>query len=50
MRKTLMIWWIWTVEPFLRHPIRTVRQWFERPELTADDLANLTPEERKALK
>ena len=49
-KKEVVIWWVWTGRPFLLHPIRTIRDWFAGTELSADDLAHLTPEERKALK
>lgn len=49
-KKEIVIWWVWTGRPFLFHPIRTIREWFTWPEIEADDLAHLTPEERKALK
>lgn len=51
MIQRLRIWWAWTAEPFLRNPVRTVRDWLRRDEpFTPEELAELTPAERKALK
>lgn len=51
VRQTLTIWWVWTARPFLLHPIRTIRDWLRRDEpFTEEELAALTPEEKKALK
>ena len=49
LTKEVRIWWIWTAEPFIRHPIRSIRDLFRKPDVTAEDLEHLTPEERKAL-
>ncbi len=47
----LRSFWAWDVLPFLRNPIASIKDWFRKPEpLTDDDLAALTPAERKALK
>ncbi len=56
LTKWAWIWWAWTAEPFLRNPIRTIRQWLTPAKSLRDidfneeDLRHLTPEERKALK
>ena len=50
LTKRAWIWWVWTLEPAIRHPIATIRDLFRKPDVTDDDLAHLTPEERKALK
>lgn len=50
MIRYLIIWWTWTAEPFLFNPIATIKGWLRKDEaLSPDDLAALTPEERKAL-
>ena len=47
------IWWAWTAQPFLSHPVETIRDWMDPKRhddpLDWDDLPHLTPEERKAL-
>ena len=51
-KKEIVIWWVWTLRPFLLHPIRTVRDWFtwpQWPDIDQSDLEHLTPEERKAI-
>lgn len=50
MKQTLITWWVWTARPFILHPIRSTKELFYREPVTEDDLAALTPEERKALK
>jgi len=50
MGQTLITWWVWTARPFMLHPIQTIKDQFRREPVTEDDLAALTPEERKALK
>ena len=47
----LRIWWAWTARPFLLNPIATIKDLLRVPDpITEHDLAQLTPEERKALK
>ena len=50
LSRILVNWWVWTARPFMLHPIRSIKQLFEREPVSEDDLAALTPEERKALK
>lgn len=50
LTKRAWIWWVWSAEPFIRHPIRSICDLFRRPDVTEKDMAHLTPEERKALK
>ena len=53
MRRSIINWWVWTAQPFIFSPIRTIRGWLcaeKLHELTDDDFENLTSEERKALK
>lgn len=56
IKKELWIWWVWTAEPFLRHPILTIKDWCTPTKslrginFDEEDLHHLTPEERKALK
>lgn len=51
MWRNLTIWWVWTARPFILHPVRTIRDWLRRDEpFTPEELAALTPAERKALK
>lgn len=50
------IWWVWTAEPFICHPIRSIKDWLTPTkslrgiDFDEEDLRHLTPEERKALK
>lgn len=45
----ILTWWVWTARPFMLHPIRSTKELFYREPVTEDDLAHLTPEERKAI-
>ena len=51
MRREIIIWWVWVIGPFLRHPIATIKGWLKPDEaITPEELAALTPQEREALK
>jgi hypothetical protein len=46
----LRSFWAWDVLPFLFNPIQSIRDMFRKERFTDEELADLTPEERKALK
>ena len=48
--EAIACWWVWTARPFILHPIQTIKDHFRREPVSEDDLAHLTPEERKAIK
>ena len=48
--RDLNTWWVWTARPAIFHPIQTIKDQFRREPVSEEDLAHLTPEERKALK
>lgn len=47
--RAVNVWWVWTARPFILHPIQTIKDHFRREPVSEDDLAHLTPEERKAI-